>query len=262
MPAYYPHSTFSDDTPSHPTPPRRLPTPPSTTSAPASPKAFHAAVAALVESALCGHRGSFEHAVTALANATEGPLVDQRDALVGKALAHRDRHLHRRRQRGGVEASLKLLADAGLIPAAEGHTVVDPVEALAKVKLADDMPEKLRRGEPVVIRGLMGSPVDLALRQAICSIFCEDLWGAADFAPEVAVLRHLAELVERRRNGRQDGGTIHVVDFAPTVNVVVEVATRAVAAAILKAHGIDQPARVDDLPRPKVPSVVGAPTPS
>ena len=130
------------------------------------------------------------------------------------------------------------------------------------MKLADDMPEKLRRGESVVIRGLMGSPVHLALRQAISSIFGEDLWGAADFAPEVAVLRHLAELVERRRNGRQDGGTIHVVDFAPTVRVVVEVAKRAVAAAILKAHGIDQPARADDLPRPKVPSVVGAPTPS
>lgn len=208
--------------------------------------AFHAAVAQLVRSAIAHHSRGFPAAIEALAHATEGPLVAQREALTKQALESIRIGISVRGSTvADVEEDMKLLADHGLIPAWEGRTAIDPAAALARVTFRNLTMEWVRENRCV---GNVKTPIERAMRDALNSIFGEDLWGVADFTPEVAVLRHLAVMSEWvLRTGE---ARIELVDFAATVRLVVEVAKRAVNAAVLKLHGIDSPARVDDLPCP------------
>jgi hypothetical protein len=76
------------------------------------------------------------------------------------------------------------------------------------------------------------------------------MWGVAAFTAEEAVLRRLAAMWGWADNGRKDGAHIALVDFAPTVRVVVETAHRAVAQRLALAHGVPFTIDSSGLPLP------------
>lgn len=209
--------------------------------------AFDAALLPMVKATLQRHQASFEHAVALVANAFFGPLVEQRDHLVKVAL---DQISVEVAVSGGraewVMEKLHILADAGLIPTAEGHTVIDPEEAFARVEVDEITLATLRDNRPRTPGAHRWvSPADRATRKAICSMLGEDVWGVADFTPEEAVMRFLVQTVASGWRRVRD-----VRDVVPTMRVVVEVAKRAVAHLLAKDVGLDVAVKLDDLPRP------------
>jgi hypothetical protein len=217
--------------------------------------AFFPAVGALIERALKS-TSSIGLGATALANAPPGMIPDeQRSALVAIALDYlRVNIVVRGATLATIQEGLQTLADLDLIPTAEGHPVIDPREALARVRFSAEITDKRLREADTAYDGYQWLPaIELARREAVASIFGvtpKDMWGGAAFTAEEAVLRRLAAMWGWADNGRKDGAHIALVDFAPTVRVVVETAHRAVAQRLALAHGVPFTIDSSGLPLP------------
>lgn len=206
--------------------------------------AFADAVREMLTIAMVRDDTSFDIAIRVIAHAPPGLLTpEQREKLRARAIEMTRIKCGTYPDPDRLQERLTLIAGAGFLPAAEGHPVVDPREALARVTIPPQVTDDAILGNRHVSDGYYANlpPAEVALRGAVASILgvsIRDLWGVASFTPEEAVLRHLSELCQRKSNGRGDGRDVAIVDFLPTMRVVCEVARRAVAQHLALAHGV------------------------